>query len=314
MSVSPEQSVMDEDDTDDVPANDAELWEIVREHPEQDEEDIVEVERDVPDLPEMVDEPAEIPPIGDRQARTRREGEYIRRYREDRDQRLFDWGERQEVLREPVRRRVVWPELLPGRFAFRYVTLETFLVRYRNFGNEIVEFEGDRLGTTGVPEFPFEHLRQLVSSRICICFQLGSEFRHAKRWMMVQVDLNIDVSLVSQHMIRGDVVSNPVSPRQINLGYRGCEHVTVSQTAEITLFGTNSTRFELCVGLVSDFTNPTYDFNRLIIGRTAARRMMAGLNTPPPNRPHASGQLVLRDDTHPTRYFVTTYEERRKKT
>lgn len=175
MSMSPEQSEMDADDTDKVPANDAELWEIIHEHPERDDEpNIEEVKDDVPAHPIMADEPVEIPVMEERQPGSRREEEYIRRYREDRDWRSFNWGERQEVLREPVRRRVELPKLLPGHFAFRCITLERFLVRYRNFQNETIEFEAEQLGTTGIQKFPFEHIPQLIGSRICIYFQLGA--------------------------------------------------------------------------------------------------------------------------------------------
>lgn len=324
-------SPLEEDGGDDVPANDRELaeemWdhldyadEAVAEHFEarfaQDEPaEELEVEDGEP-LPPVIDaavegEP-EIPPMDERVPGGRREEEYMRRYHEERQRRLFDWGQREEAPREPrVRREPEWPALLPGHFAFRNVTLDRFLVRYRNFQNELAEFEGNRLSVTGVPRFPFHHLRALIPSRTCICFQLGPQFRHARRWFMVQVDMNVDVSLVSQHMLRSDIVTNPVTPRRISLRYRGCEEVIVSQTTMVTLLGKNNTHFEMCVGVVSDFSNPTFDFKRMIVGRTIASQIMVGLDHAPPNRPRADGQIILSDDSHPARFFVTTYETRR---
>lgn len=214
---------------------------------------------------------AEIPPIEERVPQGRAEEEYMRRYYQEQEQRLYDWGERQKVPQEELQRpRQDWPVLTPGNFAFRRITLERFAVRYRNCNNELVEFEGNWLGTTDIPRFPFNHLRALLPSRLCICFQLGPEFCHYRRWIMVQVDLNVEVSLVSQHMLRSNITTSPVTPCQILLRYRGCENVMVAQMAVVIVNGKNDTHFEWNVGLVSEFSNPMFNFNRMIIGRTVA--------------------------------------------
>lgn len=310
------QASIDGHDGDNAPANDKECQEQMGLPANEEPAPVKFVEIPVgeemaaPDRAEK--DRGEIPPINERVAQNIAEEEYMPRYREAHEYKMFDWGKQLEPESQPRRRfKFQWPELLPGQFLFQNVTLQRMAVRYRNYQNEIVQFEGNLLGVTGVPQFPFSHIRELLPRRICVCMKLGEEFKHSRRWTMIQIDFGINVSLVSERMISQNLKRYPVTPRQIHVGFRGCTDVWVRETVTISLHGKHEEYFVVEVGVVTEFSNPTFDFNRIVIGEVAASRMLVGLDHAPENRPSADGAIVLADDGYPVRYFKTTFQQRR---
>lgn len=196
----------------------------------------------------------------------------------------------------------------PGQFKYLLATPKLYMVKYRSWANISMWLIADAILEVGLPWLPFTAIRDLLPSRTCICFKMGSEFVKPGRWSVVHLDLSISEGLVSSKLLQSRVRKRPVTPTYVRVNYGSCRVVMVEELVSVTLFGSERQRFEVTLGVVDAVQNPTFHHNKIVFGSFLAEKLVVSMDTCPRGKKNVDGILVFQSNAEDAEFYSTTFQ------